>query len=385
MTAKAMLKSIDFNQLLRAAEGLTQWRAMGLSFLTWIAGGLVMALGQMLANALGSVFLGFVFALLSAVVIAGGISAVGILLQDRAKDLEPRGFADALRAGLRCLPRFIGFALLLLAAMLVLYIAAAIVYFICKIPFLGPVLFFLAHPVLVVVASVFFIALYWVAAPLLAPAIWDGRSLRSAVSLVVAIARSRIVPVVLMLLVLYFVVAVISLIVFSGFVPGFSSMTGLAASIIGSGMLASLGGALGAASSSGYAVAGALSTVIMFAVVMTLLAQVMLMGVNLIYLMVTDDLDEEASEASLQAGIVKAREKARQAQELAQQKAREMAERLRQQRANIAAASSSATPQAPTPVAEPPALSPAPLTCPACLEPVEPDDRFCGHCGYKLK
>lgn len=427
MTAKAMLKSIDFSQLLRAAEGLTQWRAMGLSFVTWIAGGLVMALGQMLAGSLGSVLVGLLFALLAGVVFSAGMSAVGILLQDRAKDVEPRGFAEALSAGLRCVPKFIGFALLLLAVMLALYIVAAIIYFVCKIPFIGPVLFFFAHPVLVVAASVLFIALYWVAAPLLAPAIWDGRSLRSAVSLVVAIARSRIVQVVVMLLVLYFVLGVIMLILLSGFVPGFSSMTGLAAGIIGPSMMSPLGGgmggALGAAYSSGHVIAGSLSTIIMFAVIMTLLAQVMFMGVNLIYLMVTDGIDEEASEASLQAGIAMAREKARQAQELAQQKAREAAERMRQQRpegageapaadttaaAALAGAAVVAAPAptpapvpAPAPAAAPvepvpapppsmPAAAQAPTAaaqarCPACFEVVGPDDMFCGHCGHKLK
>ncbi|GAB2485457.1 hypothetical protein GCM10027082_40570 [Comamonas humi] len=401
MTAKAILKSIDFSQLLRAAEGLTQWRAMGLSFVTWMASGLVMALGQMLAGALGSVFVGLVFALLAGVVFAAGISAVGILLQDRAKGLEPRGVGEAFSAGLRCVPKFILFALLLVAVMLVLYLVAAIVYFVCKLPIVGPILFFFAHPVLVVAASVLFIALYWVAAPLLAPAIWDGRSLRSAVALVVAIARSRIVPVVVMLLALYFVLGVIALILLSGFVPGFSSMTGLAAGIIGPSMLAPLGGGMGAAYSSGHVVAGSLSTVIMFAVIMTLLAQVMFMGTNLIYLMVSDGLDEEASEASLQAGIALAREKARQAQELAQQKAREAAERLRQQRpgaaeagtAAAAAATGEATPPAPEsappvsapPVVEPPAAPAAQPHCPACTQVVGPDDQFCGHCGHKLR
>lgn len=402
MTAKAMLKSIDFGQLLRAAEGLTQWRAMGLSFLTWLAGGMVMALGQMLAGALGSVLVGLVFALLAGVVFAAGMSAVGILLQDRAKGLEPRHYIDALAAGLACVPKLLGFALLVVAALLVLYIAAAIVYFVCKLPLFGPLLFFVVQPVLVVTAAVLFIALYWVAAPLLAPAIWDGRSLRSAVSLVVAVARTRIVQVVVMLLVLYFMLGAIALILFSGFAPGFSSMTGLAAGIIGSDMLTSLGGMEGAiggvgaaAYSSGHAVAGALSTVIMFAVVMTLLAQVMVMGMNLIYLMVSEGLDEEASEASLHAGIAKARERARQVQELARQKAREAAERVRQQRAARSAGpppllpyDASAAPPPAAPAATEAAIDAAAGArpdCPICSQLVEPGDRFCSHCGHKLQ
>lgn len=327
---KSMLKSIDFGQLMRAAEGLTQWRVLGLSFLTWLAGGLVMVGGQMLATRAGSMLLALLFLVIASVVFSAGMSAVGILLQDKAKDVEQRSMSDAIRAGLLCVPRFIMFGLLVLAVVLGLCLVAAIVYFVCKIPFIGPILLFFAHPVMVIAASVFFIALYWVAAPLLAPAIWDGRSLRRAVSLVLAVVRTRLVPLVLMLLALYIVITVITLVVFTGFIPGFAYMTAIASGVIGPSMMASMGGmgnsaAFGAMAGSGHMVAGTLSTVILFAVLMALTMQVMIMGVNIIYLMVTDGLDEQGTEESLQAGIDLAREKARQAQGMA----REAADKVR--------------------------------------------------------
>ncbi len=331
-TTQSLLKSIDFGRLMRAAEGLTQWRVLGLSFLTWLAGGLVMAGGQMLATRMGSVFMALLFLVVAGVVFSAGMSAVGILLQDQAKNAEQRSMMDALKAGMACVPKFILLGLLVLALMLVMLLVAGIVYFICKIPFLGPILLFFAHPAMVIVASVFFVALYWVAAPLLAPALWDGRSIKGAVSLVVSVVRARLVPLVLMLLALYIVITVIALVVFSGFIPGFAYMTALASAIIGPTMMSSMGGmggggmgALGAMSSSGYMVAGTLSTVILFAVLMALTMQVMIMGMNIIYLMVTDGLDEKATEDSLQAGIDLAREKARQAQEIA----REAADKVR--------------------------------------------------------
>ncbi|WP_312414377.1 hypothetical protein [Comamonas sp.] len=327
---KSMLKSIDFGQLMRAAEGLTQWRVLGLSFLTWLAGGLVMVGGQMLATRAGSMLLALLFLVIASVVFSAGMSAVGILLQDKAKDVEQRSVAAAIRAGLLCVPRFILFGLLVLAVVLGLCLVAAIVYFVCKIPFIGPILLFFAHPVMVIAASVFFIALYWVAAPLLAPAIWDGRSLRRAVSLVLAVVRTRLVPLVLMLLALYIVITVITLVVFTGFIPGFAYMTAIASGVIGPSMMASMGGmgnsaAFGAMAGSGHMLAGTLSTVILFAVLMALTMQVMIMGVNIIYLMVTDGLDEQGTEESLQAGIDLAREKARQAQGMA----REAADKVR--------------------------------------------------------
>jgi len=327
---QSMLKSIDFGQLMRAAEGLTQWRVLGLSFLTWLAGGLVLVGGQMLATRAGSMLLALRFLVISSVVFSAGMSAVGILLQDKAKDVEQRSVAAAIRAGLLCVPRFILFGLLVLAVVLGLCLVAAIVYFVCKIPFIGPILLFFAHPVMVIAASVFFIALYWVAAPLLAPAIWDGRSLRRAVSLGLAVVRTRLVPLVLMLLALYIVITVITLVVFTGFIPGFAYMTAIASAMIGPSMMASMGGmgnsaAFGAMASSGHMLAGTLSTVILFAVLMALTMQVMIMGVNIIYLMVTDGLDEQGTEESLQAGIDLAREKARQAQGMA----REAADKVR--------------------------------------------------------
>ncbi|WP_395025736.1 hypothetical protein [Comamonas odontotermitis] len=325
-STKSMLKSIDFGQLMRAAEGLTQWRVLGLSFLTWLAGGLVLMGGQMLATRMGSVFLAFLFFVAALIVFWAGTSAVGILLQDKAKDVEERSIADALRAGLLCVPKFILFGLLVLALVLALCLVGALVYFICKIPFIGPILLFFAHPAMVIIASVFFIALYWVAAPLLAPAIWDGRSLKGAVSLVVSVVRTRLVPLVLMLLALYVVVGIIALVLFTGFMPGFAYMTALASAIIGPTMLGGFGGgAFGPMAFNGHLVAGTLSTVILFAVLMALTMQVMIMGMNIIYLMVTDGLDEKATEESLQAGIALAREKARQAQDMA----REAADKVR--------------------------------------------------------
>ena len=39
MLKQAQFKSIDFGQLLRCTEGLTQWRSMGLMFLTLLVSG----------------------------------------------------------------------------------------------------------------------------------------------------------------------------------------------------------------------------------------------------------------------------------------------------------------------------------------------------------
>ena len=97
MLKQAQFKSIDFGQLLRCTEGLTQWRSMGLMFLTLLVSGLLFGLGTRLGIA-GILLLGLV----AAVVSAAGTAAVGIMLLDKAKNLEPRSLKDAFMAWPAC-------------------------------------------------------------------------------------------------------------------------------------------------------------------------------------------------------------------------------------------------------------------------------------------
>ena len=379
MFKQVEFKSIDFGQLLRATEGLTQLRSMGLMFLTLLVSGLLFGLGVRLGM-VGILLLGLV----SAVVSVAGTAAVGIMLLDKAKNQEPRSLKEAFMAGLGCVPKIILYLLLLVALFVALSVVAAVLYYICKIPFIGPVLLFFVHPALVLVAASIFIVLLWLVAPILMPALWDGRSLKDGIGLVLAVARERLIQVVVMVLVLYILLGIVYLVVASGFVPGFMVMSGLAGGITGgSSMMGAMGGGFdGMGGSSGAVVALALSSLVIISVVMALLMQVMFMGYSLIYLMATDGLDAHATEESLQAGMALAREKARQAQE----KARQAAEKMR----NAASAVGSATPaHAATPV-DPSAVdsaasqpTPTPLRCSACFEVVNPDDMFCGHCGHK--
>ena len=115
MIKQAEFKSIDFGQLLRATEGLTQWRSMGLMFLTLLVSGLLFGLGVRLG-----IFGILVLGLLSAVVSAAGTAAVGIMLLDKAKNQEPRSLQDAFMAGLACVPKIILYFLAVLALFVVL-------------------------------------------------------------------------------------------------------------------------------------------------------------------------------------------------------------------------------------------------------------------------
>jgi hypothetical protein len=127
---------------------------------------------------------------------------------------------------------------------------------------------------------------------------------------------------------------------------------------------------------------------LLWALAASLVALVYLLGLNLVYLRVTEGLDVGATEAAMQAGFDDAK---RRAAELSQ-KAKDAAERARAQarasaaaaQAGTAAAASPPAYSAAPPVSTSPAV-PATTLCPKCTAPVGPDDLFCGVCGFKLK
>ena len=448
MQASETMRQVSFAPLLRASEGLTQWRPMALGFLTWVVVALLLAVGGFLSSSIGGaagVGLMGLFGLLAMILIAAGMSGVGILLMDKAKNIAPRSMMDAFLAGLWCIPKFLGFYVVVALVLAALAVVGAIGYFLAKIPGIGPLFFFVLHPVLVIVAAAVLTSLLWVGFPLFTPAVWEGRGFKESLSLVIAVSRQRLVPTVLLFLALYVVVSVIGMVVFGALLPGYFFMTGLATSILGVGMtgdglaaITNLMNGYGGGYNSGLMYAGILATALIFGLAFTLMMQVALMGVNLVYLSATDGLDTADTENALNAGLDEmkrrareAQEKARLAAEQAQEKARQMAEeakeRARQRAAEQVAAQAAAAeqaaaqaqaaadrmaaeqwaaeeaaaqaaaqpapqdsaPQEPTFLAEPstnlPPASAAAVTCPQCQHTVGHDNIFCGECGHRLK
>ena len=453
MQPSETMRQVSFAPLLRASEGLTQWRPMALGFLTWVVVALLLAVGGFLSSSLGGAAGGGLmglFGLLAMILIAAGMSGAGILLMDKAKIIAPRSMLDAFLAGLWCIPKFLGFYVVVALVLAALAVVGAIGYFLAKIPGIGPLFFFVLHPVLVIMAAAVLTSLLWVGFPLFTPAVWEGRGFKESLTLVIAVSRQRLVPTVLLFLALYVVVSVIGMVVFGALLPGYFFMSGLATSILGVGMTGNGLAAITAlmngygGGSSGLMYAGILATALIFGLAFTLMMQVALMGVNLVYLSATDGLDTADTENALNAGLDEikrldreAQEKTRLAAEQAQEKARQMAEeakeRARQRAAEQAAAQAAAAeqtaaqaqasavlaaeqaeqqaaadrlaaeaaaaqaappdaaPQEPPLLAEPapstnlPPASAATATCPQCQHTVGHDDMFCGECGHRLK
>ena len=318
------LGEIRFATLARAAEGLTQWRPLLLCFLTLLlTGALIAGAAWMLVKA--GFFMYLIFMLAAVVALLAGSSGVGIMLMDKARNEPVRSFSAAASAGLLCLPKFLLVGLAIFVATLAYYLLAAVIYFICKIPVLGGILAFVAHPILVLVAAALLIAMIWVVGPLMGPALWSGLSVKAALANVLSIARKRLVEVVLMEVVLYVILGLVCFMLFAGLVPATVSLTGMAMSITGdAGSMAGMfmGGGYGRGYGGGFNPMGMMGggstgliagLGVLYCVVGALLAQVAIMGMNLIYLQARESVDPSEAEGALDSLIGDVRKKAEEA------------------------------------------------------------------------
>jgi len=319
--APAGLSGHAFSSLLQAIGGLRNRRALvamlGCMFVGVIVSGLLMAMTRSLG-----VFAGLLAMIVWVVAVGTGVNAAGLLQMDHARGISPRSTADALVYGLMCIPKLIAIGLIFLAVEIAVFIVLALLLFICKIPFLGPLLFVVVFPVSVVVAGVTIVGLF-LCLVLSLPAIWQGASITRALAQTFAIVRSRLLEAVLLLLFIGFLCAAVGAIIFG--VLGFGLLPTLAMSMTivgfgGFGMESMMAMSQGGGGGAGHAIAGAIGGALLWAVAASLIGQVYLLGLSLVYLRVTEGLDLTASEEALRATFDDARrrtaelgEKARQA------------------------------------------------------------------------
>ncbi|MDE2614103.1 MAG: zinc ribbon domain-containing protein [Burkholderiales bacterium] len=399
-SATSPVSATALSSMFQAIGGLRNVRAAAAMLMCFVAGiviiGLLAAMFGMASSA--TYFLG---ALVWFVFFFTGLNAAGILLMDQARGLPARDTKDALLYGLMCIPKVIVLAIGIAIAAIALYIAIAVLLFVCKIPWLGPILFAGVFPLAVVVAGLTGVALFYAFA-LAICAVWDGASISSAIAKAASILRTRLVETVALSLVNFFVVSFVGTFVasvlFMGFVPA-GTMSGAILHVggMGGGGIASVLMGAGSEAGGGYIIAGIVGTGILWALATTLILLVSLLGLNLIYLRVSEGLDSAATEQALRARLDDAKRKAA---EMAQ-KAKEAGERARAQAQQAVAQQRGAAPaQAPAAPPPPPAPMPpaAPMpaapaaataaspasTCPKCAAPVAAGDLFCGNCGHRF-
>lgn len=366
--------------LLRAAEAVTNWRALAATGLA----GLAILLSVFLSIALtkASFLLGAIGGLLTLVVALTGYSAVGILLMRQAQQ-QPVGIVDAFTQAIFTVHRLLGVALMMLLIVIAVSIGATLILLCCKIPGIGSLLYALAFPLLTVLIGAIIAGMLYVALPLAAPAVWEGNTVWQTTARLLVIMRQRLAPVIINLVILsllVFVLAgVVSLVLYSGYMTtaGLSAAVGinpfggvlqaLQSSMMGGGMGGMAYGGYGEGQSYGGAVAFASGLLLMVGGIIPGLTYIN--GSCLVYLQTIEGLHFGQAEEEIRARMDDAKRLAKEAKDRAN--------------AQMAAAKASAQ-RTEVPAAAAPSPAPAAQrSCFACHAPLAADDVFCGECGKK--
>ena len=368
--------------LLAAVDAIRNWRAAALMLGSLLLAGLVGALGGVVGVQVHPV-VGLVFVLMAFAVFFYGTNAAGIMLMDEAQGGTSRPVMAAVLTALAIGHRFI-FVLLLVGLVYVVgLLAMALLLLLCKIPGLGPLLFAFVFPVCVVISGVAIFAGYAVVGPLAGPAVWSGATTMQALSRLAAIARQRVVVVILSVLVLLVICGFVGSIIFGIMFTGTLITGGLSAGIIGvSGMdLASVmsmvnmsgyGGGFGRGGdsdgASGHLAAGAFGWGVVMAVAFTLPLLVYLRGCCQLYLGNIQGVNAEGIEQQLRDKLDAAKRGAADIKAKGEAMAVQQAQRF----------------EKPADVVSAPVASAAMHRCAVCSTPYLPGDVFCGGCGNKL-
>ncbi len=379
----------DSGTLLDSVDALRNWRAVVLLLATLVASALVMGLGTLLAG-IGYVFVA-VFALAAYAVLFYGANAVGMLLMDDVRGQRSRSMLDVLAHSLASSHRLILVYLMIGALYLVGLLLLAVVLVVCKLPFLGPVLYAGVFPLSVVVAGVALFALPVVVFPLSAPAVWNGASAMECATQLVAIARKRLMMVLVLMLAVTFIAGMVGLLLAAVLFTGAAVTAGVSAPILGGAEAMAMGsmGAFGMGAAGSYAAAAGLGGGVLFAAALTLPGLVYLQGASMVYLRAIDGLDLASEQAFVDAHLSAARDKARAVQAQAQARAQQVAERARTAAADaVAPAEPGAGPAVDAPATSQPggeSAATASLRCPQCASTVQRQDVYCPACGSYLK
>jgi len=352
--APAGLSGHAFSSLFQAVTGLRNRRALvamlGCMFVGVIVGGLLVAM----TGSLG-MFASLLAAVVWVVAIGTGVNAAGLLQMDHARGISPRSTADALVYGLMCIPKLIVLGLVFLVVEIAVFIIIAVLLFICKIPFLGPLLFVVVFPVSVVVAGVTIVGLF-LCMVLSLPAIWQGASITRALAQTFAIVSNRLLEAVLLLIFVGFLCFAVGTIIFGVIVTGLAPTLGMSYSLVGFGGLGmeSIMAMQQGYGGGGHAVAGAIGAALLWAVAASLVGQVYLLGLSLVYLRVTEGLDLSESEAALRATFDDARRRTAELGERARQAAHRNSSGATAAGGGAGAVTGGAAASAVAPVYEPP-------------------------------
>lgn len=380
------------SSLLDSIDAIRNWRAVVLLLATFVIAALVAALGVSLAQV--SYVLTLLFSLLALAVAFYGANAAGMMMMDEANGHSSRPIGAAVLSSLATSHKLILVLLIIAAIYLLGMLVFALLLFVCKMPGIGPFLYTFVFPAGVVIGGIAIFAVPTVIFPLVAPAIWSGASTMGGVSQLMAVARKRLLLVVLLMfavgLVAGFVGLLIVVILFSGtsftgvlsaaiLGSEFGGLSGAAASLMGglirgSGFGGGFGGGMGS-----YGTAAMVGGGIVYAAAFTLPGLVYLRGASSVYLRAIEGLDMAAEQEALREKVTAAQTRAKEFQAQAQATAKQYAQRAQAPTPAVPGVSVSFGGATPAPVS--PAATPG---CPACGTAIMPGEVFCPNCGHRI-
>jgi hypothetical protein len=298
--------------MVEAVDAVTDFKALRVEIAAAAAGVLLLALFAAIAGTSGA-YGAFAFGLLLfAVCVGTGFNAAGVVLMDASVGAAPRPFVDALIAGAIAFVKAILVWLLAGAGVLLILGAIAILLWICKLPGVGAILYFVVFPFSALVLGVTFVALAFVLAPVALPALWAGQGVASSLARVVMTVRKRLLAVLVRGMVLTLLVAFASMLVWFAVVSGLFASGAMSVGILRTAfdpaaMMGMLGGGM---RGGGHALAGTLGAVLLLVTAATALGQIMKKGWCLIYMQVVRDLDVGSVEAEMQQRLAQVRQQA---------------------------------------------------------------------------
>lgn len=373
--------------IIEAVEALSDWKSLMLAFIGILIAGLLFALTGYLMQK--NTYVGGFMTLLDLIWMMTVYNAVGLQTMLIAKGQERLSFLEAYIGGLIVVPKSIALALIIGIGYLLLVLAALLIFFVCKIPGIGPFLYTFAWPVSVVTLGFVAFVILYIGFPLLGPALWEGKGIVEALGTLSAIARGRIVMVVIFFIFLGLLMMLISGLIFSVFALGSVISMPLSAVAISQGMgsgsmmssLSSLmpgmggfgGGGFGMDGVAGYGLAMALGSIVLASITGGATFLVFLRGVCLVYLKVSENLSatEDADQIAGAVSMTKARFSG-------------VAAKVQKSMADASAKASAATVSQAARTNEPSAAQSTVAMCPKCAQRVGHGDVFCENCGFKL-
>ena len=298
--------------MVSAVDAVTDVKALRVELAAAAAGVFALALFAAIAARSGVFFFFALGYLLFLVCLGTGFNAAGVVLMDESAGAEPRPFVDALVAGAFAWLKSVAVFLLAGIALVVMFLGVAILLWVCKIPGIGPILFFIVFPLSTLALGVAFVALAFVLAPVAFPALWSGQGVVAAVARVAMTVRKRLLAVLVRGLVLFLLVGVASGVVWFAAIGGLFAAGAMSVGILHTAFNpAALAGMLGGGlSEGGYALAAMLGAVLLLVTAGTALSQILKKGWCLIYMQLVRDLDVGAVEAEMQARLARVRQQA---------------------------------------------------------------------------